>query len=68
MTTRERYLSQVTNVIKSLTEQYYMGNDEYFGIANSLFNDLKKGVYSDDYIYGYTDALRKVGEFFNDKA
>lgn len=68
MTTKERYLSQVANVVKSLSEQYYMGQDEYYGIANSLLNEFEEGVYNNDYIAGFTDALRKVSEFFDDKA
>lgn len=68
MTTKERYLLQVTNIVKSLTEQYYMSQDEYYGIANMLLNEFDEGVYNSDYIAGFADALRKVSEFFDDKA
>ena len=68
MTTKERYLSQVANVVKSLTEQYYMSHDEYYGIAHSLLNEIQAGYYPDDYVFGFTDALGKVGKYFDDKA
>ena len=67
MTTKERYLSQLENVIKSLNEQYYMTEDEYYGRANSLLHEVEMGSYSDDYLWGFADALRKVSEFFDDK-
>lgn len=68
MSIKEKYLSQLTNVVKSLNEQYYMSHDEYFKIANKLLHDVQMGSYRDDYIFGFSDALRKVGEFFKDKA
>lgn len=68
MSIKERYLSQLTNVIKSLNEQYYMSHDEYFGIAKSLLNGIQMRSHSDDYIFGFSDALSKIGEFFKDKA
>lgn len=64
MTIKERYLSQLKNVVKSLNEQYYMSSDEYDGIANSLLHEVEMGDYSDDYIIGFAAALRKVAEFF----
>lgn len=67
MTVKERYFSQLKNVVKSLNEQYYMCSDDYDVIANSLFHEVEMGSYSDDYIFGFADALRKVGEFFDDK-
>ena len=67
MTTKERYLSQIKNVIKSLNEQYYMTEDEYDKIANGLLHEAEMVSYSDDYLWGFADALRKVGEFFDDK-
>lgn len=67
MTTKQRYLSQLATVVKALNEQYYMSCDEYDGIANSLLHEVEMGSYSDDYIFGFADALRKVGEFFDDK-
>lgn len=67
MITEERYLTQITNVIKSLNEQYYMTHDEYFGIAKSLLNGVQMRSHSDDYIFGFSDALSKIGEFFKNK-
>ena len=67
MTTKERYFSQIENVIKSLNEQYYMTEDEYYKIANGVLHEAEMGDYSDDYLWGFADALRKVSEFFDDK-
>lgn len=68
MTTKERYLLQLTNIVKSLSEQYYMSHDEYYAIVNSLLHEIENGDYSDDYVAGFMNALHSVSEFFDDKA